>query len=288
MNHPALPSRARFRALVAVATLVLVGFAGAQVVVTSSLIEVHKVPAGGTVTGTLTVANVTQQPQRVRLSVGDIREGGGSIGEPGSWAHSAASTLNVPEVVQLGARETRSVPYTIRMPPDADGTYIVALIATPDGEVSEQSIGGDEEESIVILRQIVRYAVEVIVDVPGNARSQVSFNDPELTLSKEGTPSFLVGAHNLGERWAERVRYQFDLYDATSGAYLASYPVERGRLFPGAQHRVRVDFGALAPGSYQLLVFADVGSDDVFAARYTLNVRPDANDEPPAGAPGEP
>ena len=283
-----LPSRLRWVACSALGAAFLLGFASAQVVVTSNLIEVFRVPAGGTATGALTVANLTQQPQRVRLSVGDIREAGGAIGEPGTWSHSAAPIVSVQEVIHLGARESRSIPFAIRTPADADGTYIVALIATPDGEVSDPNIDFDNDQPVVILREVVRYAVEVIVDVPGDARTQVTFSDPELRLSDAGSPLFSVNARNHGERWAERVRYQFDLYDATSGAYLASYPVTRGRLFPGAQQRVRVDFGALAPGSYQLLVFADVGSDDVFAARYTLNVRPDANDEPPAGAPGEP
>jgi hypothetical protein len=288
VNRPPLPVWAGWRTTCAAAALLIAGSAAAQVVLSSSLVDVHRMPAGGIASGHLSLVNTTPQPQWVRLSLGDIRQAGGHIGDPGTWAHSAAPLLRVQELIQLGPRETRTIPYAIHMHPDADGTYIAALIATPAGEVREHRLERPDAGSIVILREVVRYAVEVIVDVPGNARTDLHFLDPNLTPTPAEGPEFQVRVENRGGRWAERVRYQFDLYDASSGAWIGSYPVQHGRLFPSAEHLVRIHLADLAAGSYQLLVFADVGSEDVFATRYSLDVRPRADGEPPADPQGAP
>ena len=91
-----------------------------------------------------------------------------------------------------------------------------------------------------------------------------------------------------GARWAEGVAYRFDLFDARSGATIAGYPVDRGRLFPGAQHHLAVEFPALPAGDYQLLVYADARSDQVFAARYSLTIPPNARPDASAGPAGGP
>jgi hypothetical protein len=260
------------------------GAAHAQFVLNSGYFDIHHLPQGAMATGVLNLANLSEVAQTMRLELGDIREGAGEIGAPESWAHSVAPLVRITPFATLGPREVRDIPFTISVPTDADGTYFGVLIITPTGEpraTAPNGAPGIGDGARVTLTQVVRYAIEVIVDVPGDARPELRFSEAHLTLTPAAAHEFQVRVENHGGRWAEAVGYQFDLFDAVSGAWVASYPIDRGRLYPGAAHRVHVQLGDLVPGAYQLLVFADIGSDDVFAIRYSLDVDP--TEGPPGG-----
>jgi hypothetical protein len=181
--------------------------------------------------------------------------------------------MSIPSAVTLGPGETHGIAYRIEVPSDADGTYVGVILITPSGATSPSAaVGGSAGDSVMTLRQVLRYAVELVVDVAGGSRSAVVFRYPALLLEGGGVPRLEVSAHNRGVRWAPGVRYQFDFYDAISGAFVASKPSDRGRLYPGAEHRVAVDLVDLQPGAYQLLVIADADGNDLFAIRYSLDL----------------
>lgn len=257
----------------------------AQIVLSSGFINVQRLERGAQTTGAIRISNLSDTPQTAQLELGDIHEGAGNISAAGSSTRSIAALVSIPTLITLNPNETRDVTYTITVPPDANGTYVGVLILTPAGEQLEVTPlnATNPEQSAVTLHQVVRYAIEIIIDVASHARPELNFHTPSLDTTEAWVPRFHLSAHNRGERWAETVHYHFDLYHAQSGHHIASYAVARGRLFPGAEHHIAVELHDLPPGSYQLLVFADVNNDDLFAARYSLDVRPPAR-EPPTGS----
>jgi hypothetical protein len=173
--------------------------------------------------------------------------------------------------------ESRQVPFAITVPADADGTYFGVLLVTPEGEERVGVVDGASlgEPPSLTIREVVRYAVEVVVDVLGTAAVSIAFDHPAIEEAISGPPTFTLTAHNGGGRWAAAVDYRFDLFDAESGTLLASTRQARGRLYPGAGHRLALPLLDLAPGAYQLLVVADADTDVVFATFYPLAVGDD-------------
>ena len=60
-----------------------------------------------------------------------------------------------------------------------------------------------------------------------------------------------------------------EVYDA-GGVLRAKGRQSRGLLYPGTSLRQHYDLGALAAGTYKVLVFADTGVEPVFAAQFNV------------------
>jgi hypothetical protein len=255
----------------------LATFALAQVAVGSPLLDARRLEPGGVAVGSLHLVNQTDLPQRVQIDQADIFEGAGGRHPPGSWLRSIAPFLRVGTSVSLLPREARTVPFTITLPADADGTYFGVILVTPEGEERPATIDGATQAGspALTLREVVRYAVEVVVDAPGLAAVAIGYLDPAVEQTPSGPPAFAITAHNGGGRWAAEVHYRFDLYDAESGSLVASIRQQRGRLYPGAGHRLLLPLPDLEPGNYRLLVIADADTEVVFAAIHTLSVTAD-------------
>jgi hypothetical protein len=257
------------RGVLAVLLLVtLGGWGGAQVAVTSDLLEVRRVEPGGRATVVVSVANLSDALQSIEVEVADLFEGAGAIQPAGSSPWSVAPFVQVGTRHTFGPRERRQIPIDISVPLATTGTYFGVVVVTPVGE------GVVAEGDGLAVREIVRYAIELVIDVPGAARAQIAFHDPNVAQPGADATTFAVVAHNAGDRWAERVRYLFELYDAESGALVARHTVERGRLYPGAGHRHQIEWGDLPAGDYQLLLLADGDGGDAFAIRYGLRLSP--------------
>lgn len=64
---------------------------------------------------------------------------------------------------------------------------------------------------------------------------------------------------------------RLELYDR-SGAQVRRLEAQVERIFPDTSVRQNFDLGKLAPGDYTAVVIVDAGGDDVFGARYILEV----------------
>ena len=91
---------------------------------------------------------------------------------------------------------------------------------------------------------------------------------PVIARDTTGAAVFAVNVHDDGER-GYRPNIWIEVYDA-EGKLAAKVSQQRGLLYPGTSLHQRFTLGALAPGSYKAIVFADTGDDAVFAAQYTI------------------
>lgn len=250
------------------------GWATAQVAVTSDLLEVRRVQPGAATTVLVSLVNLSDSLQSVHIEVADLHEGAGALQPVGSSPWSLAPLVRFAATHILSPRERREVPIDVQVPAAAAGTYFGAVVVTPSsGEAATTDQG-------VSIRELVRYAVELIIDVPGPARAGIVFQDPSLDRPSPNATTFSVTTHNDGGRWAERVRYRFELYDAQTGNLVDRQVVERGRLYPGAGHEHHLRWDDLPAGEYQLLLLADPEGGEAYAVRYGLRLDPTVEGDP--------
>jgi len=250
------------------------GWAVGQVVVTSDLLEVHRLEPGSSATVVVTLLNLSDAHQTIRIEVADLREGAGALLPAGSTPRSLGPLVRVGSELTLPPHARQQIPIDIALPLDARGTYFGAVLITPTGEGVATAAQG------IAFRELVRYAVELVIDVPGLAQPTITFVDASVAQSEAGVTTFAVTAQNSGERWAERVRYRFELFDAERGDLVMRHEVDRGRLYPGSGHRHRIQWEALAAGDYQLLVIAEAEGGEGFAIRYGVRLSPATEGDP--------
>jgi hypothetical protein len=257
----------RFAPWIALLLLAHVAFANVHVI--SPLTEEHAWAAGTRGQFPLRVVNASDAPQAILLTVEDIAfEAGEVIPVPaGSILRSAAAWIVLPpSAVPLASREGRDVAIAVNVPDvTPPGTYWARLLVTPIPPLAPAAAAG------VGVREIHRVAVNVIVDVPGDAPVRLTLRLPRVERDAAGALVMSVDALNDGDRLL-RPTFTARVYDAHTGALAGSADAPVVRLFPGFDRPRSFPLGALPPGSYTVVIVADAGSFGAFGLRFALEV----------------
>ena len=252
-----------------IALLLLTNTVFANVHVTSPLTEEHTWAAGKGGQFPLRVVNAGDAPRTIVLAVEDLAfEAGEAIPVPaGSTSRSAAPWIVLPASdVLLPPGERRDVAIAVIVP-DATppGTYWARLLVTPTTPREPAAAAG------VGVREIHRVAVNVIVDVPGDAPTRLTWRLPRVERDATGVLVMSVDAFNDGDRLL-RPSFTARVYDARTGALAASADAAPARVFPGFDRPRSFTLGVLAPGSYTVVIVADAGVFGAFGLRFALDV----------------
>jgi hypothetical protein len=130
----------------------------------------------------------------------------------------------------------------------------------------ESSTGGGEKVSMGV-RQVFRYAVQVVTHIGDTGKRNLKFISTKLV--KKGVKRlFELAAENTGERWL-RSAIWVELYDET-GNYFGKFEGERLRLYPGTSVRYTIDLSSVPNNTYQAMVVIDCGGSDIFGAKFKL------------------
>lgn len=252
------------------AALLLGSAARAEVQVSGSLVLTHDLgPGERTVQGTLTLTNPGDRPAQARLTFSDIKsdpQAGAVYLKAGTLARSNTSWIDLPNgVVTVPARGKLDVPYRVVVPENAmPGAHWGVVRVTPEEAATAATEG---KPNGVALRQVVEYAVQVFVNLPGGG-AKLKFQNPKLGKA-EGGLRLDVELGNAGERLA-RPRTRVEVYDAQGGLALKLDGRER-RVLPDCAVLESYTLAGLKPGRYQVLVIADDESG-VVGARYNVTV----------------
>lgn len=267
---PTRSARRSSRLLAAVVLFLLLGLASAQVRVVNDLTHLHQVQPGDLLRGAIEVENRGAEPATVRVYRRDYRfeaDGASHFPEPGTLPRSNAPWLRVfTPLATLAGGERAELVYEMQVPADADlaGTYWSLLMVEVQPPAIENATSGAQ------VREVVRYGVQVVAELPGAAAPELAFAEPALQRDDAGASRFELALANRGERRTQPAM-TLELY-SPEGALLQRVEAPTKTLYPDTSVRHRFELGALASGRYLALVIAD-GAHGAVAGQYTLDVK---------------
>ena len=226
--------------------------------------------------GSLMVRNEGSRPQEIKIYKTDYMfrcDGTKEYGPAGGLVRSNANWLRFrPNRMILPVAETVAVDYKLQVPegdPNLIGTYWSILMVEEVPVSSPESSLAGEAGPQVTITQIIRYGVQMITHIEETGERKLEFLGTKLVREEE--KRFLhVDVGNVGQRWLRPFLWA-ELYD-DAGRYIGRFENNRKRVFPDTSVRFRVDLSEVPKGSYQGLVVADCGGDDIFGVNITLEL----------------
>lgn len=271
------------------AALALLGSpAGAAVSVLGSLVREFTLAPGEEAQGRVLVRNSSDQPQVVRAYLTDLdpRAGGRGFPEAGTEVRSNSGWLFlVPAEQVLPPRATGSISVVLRVPEavEAAGTYWSMLMIEGVSPAELAPPATEDGQIRVTLRERFRTGVRLTTHVTGGAAvaasPSVRFVERELLTSAEGA-ALRLRLENDGTV-SVQLRLWVEVFDP-EGYSLGRYSPEMAMmaLLPGGSGERRVSLADLPPGTYDCLVIVDNQDENVFGARYQIEIA--SPDAPPA------
>lgn len=230
---------------------------------------------GGSASGSIVILNNEAAAQTVRIYQTDYvfrADGKNEFGKPGSTARSSANwiTLSSNQIV-VPPKGSAEISYKISVPDKENlrGTYWSVIMAEPVPDASLTPPSPEKGKVSIGVQAVFRHAVQVIVNIGDTGVRALEFTSKKLK-SEKGKTFLIIDAKNTGERWLVPELY-VDLFDQSGQAKRC-----RGgkfRIYPGCSVRYAVDLGQLGRGTYNALVVADAGEENVFGAKYILEVK---------------
>ena len=196
--------------------------------------------------------------------------GTNDYGPPGKLKRSNADWLSFnPHQMIIPPESTATINYTVTTPSDPNlvGTYWSMLMVEEIPKSSPESTRAEEIEPQVGITQIVRYGIQMNTHIGNSGERKLKFIETKLLTENEGR-ILQVDVENTGQMWLKTYLWA-ELYDNT-GRYIGRFEGGRKRIHPGASVRFKVDLNNVPEGTYEALIVADCGGDDVFGANYTL------------------
>jgi hypothetical protein len=266
--------RRTFAAVAVALAFVAPAASRAQIAVLSSTVEEKTAGPGEKYTGTIVIANATNQSQVARIYQTDYRfssDGTAHYDEPGTSAHSNASWIT-PQAsrIVVPANSQVAVPYAVAVPVNDSlrGTYW-SMIMVEGAPVEPAPSAGAAKKPAVAVGAVMRYAIQLATHIRASGTRTVKFDAPSAVKNANGVAALDLDMTDTGER-GFRPTLWVEVYDA-QGVLRAHAKQVRGLLYPGTSLHQHFDLGELPAGTYKAVVFADTGEDSVFATQFTIN-----------------
>ena len=230
----------------------------------------HSGIQGDTYTGVITMRNLADTDQEVRIYQTDFLynwEGQSFYDEPISHNRSNAGWIEYsPKFIILKAQETQNIQYEVKIPENDSltGTYWSLLMVEGVNPIDP------DKEGQLNIRTTTRYAIQIVTNIGNTGIGELLFMQPTLTV--EGNKLFLdVIMENIGERLiSPEVSAEF--FDET-GKSVKVFEAPINGMYPTTSALFRFKIEGIEPDkTYQVLIIADGGNDDVFGLETTLNL----------------
>lgn len=248
----------------------------AQISVRSQLSHDESTTPGGSYSGSILIRNDTDEIQQAKLYQTDYSfqsDGTNYFGTPGetersnaAWIELGTSSLVVPP------RESVTISYRVRVPSEVplNGTFWSVIMVEGVPKNSAESLSNNTPDNSLGLIQVTRYGVQVATHIEGTGSAQLEITDSAFTRAEDGSASLKLSIANNGDKMV-RPEMWVELYDE-AGKAVGKRDGLNNRLYPGTSVQQNIKLGKLDIGTYRALVIMDAGSDEVFAAEFTLNV----------------
>lgn len=245
----------------------------AQISVLGTLTRYREAKGGEEYEGTISLKNAGDETAQAKIYLRDYSfsaDGTTSYPDPGTLERSNADWISLSAATAvLAPGETAEVNYTVYVPASEAlaGTYWSVIMV--EGIPEEKRVT-EEEQPLISIREVMRYAVQIVSDFPEAGASSLRFSGTRILSAGEGK-FFSVDIINDGSRWLSGDIY-LELYDS-QGNHVASIPGDTFRTYPGTSVRKALPLAGYPAGTYKALLVADCGGSDLFGGNYNLVIR---------------
>ena len=245
-----------------------------QVSVIGDLVRERVSNIGETYDGVIYVRNFSDEARDARVYQTDylcFSDGSVIYGEPAGQdprSNAAWITYN-PHYLTVPPKEVSEVHYTITVPADANltGSYWSMFMVEGVSLEPPSAVTDETGQNVLSIRHVIRYAIQMVTHIGESGTRAISFLNTEL-LKEEGTRILQVDIENTGERFMKLIVWS-ELYN-DEGGFIGRFEGGERRLYPGTSVRYEIDLSEVPEGTYQALVVADGGGDDIFGINYTM------------------
>jgi len=248
----------------------------AQIAVVSSTIEERSAVPGDRYAGSILLRNTSSQPQEAKVYLTDyafFASGRSTYSVAGSTTRSNASWIRLQAThVLIPPHGETSVTYWIDVPQKQgmNGTYwsMVMVEATKQGS-AESSRPALPVRAEVGLQRTIRYGIQVVTHMSEPGARTVDVTGAAVMQQADGAKALQFDVTNTGAR-AYRPKLTTELYD-DQGKLSARFESARGLIYPGSSVQQVYALPTLRSGNYKVMIIADTGADQLYAAQYRLS-----------------
>lgn len=253
-----------FKKFISIAFVLLFAFTTAnaqQIRVYSDLVEEHQMRPGQTETRTVMVENRSDQEQRVIVGLEDYLYGTDRSEHDVDHERSLKNLVSFsPTELRIPPKSRKGITYKVTLPTDAEGSHWAMLTIEP-------IMPGDalyaNRDSSVVIRQRVRWGINVVATAPGGHRSVnhlgTELKDDQLVVSVENDGTVSMRPH-----------YKLRLYDENGNK---AHEIEGQQILmhPGTSISTSFDVSEVPTGSYSGVIMIE-GEKETFGIRVNVSI----------------
>ena len=243
------------------------------VAVLNGLAHEFNVTPGNTYKGTIELQNASDEAQVVMLYQADIATK--YTGET-FYSDSVVNKRSNVNWIKLSnisftveSKENRNIEFEITVPKSDKliGTYWSVIMVEPRDPIHIQ-----KDKSGVNIQSKVRYAIQIVCNIGGTGTTDLKFFN--ISQKKHNGKQYLeVDVENTGQVLINPI-LSLELFDniGNSSPIIKS---EKQRIFPSSSKRFLIELTNVKKGTYQGILIAECGIDDLFGVNITLHLKDD-------------
>lgn len=243
-----------------------------DVVLVDSIGATLEASPGSVLERSVRVANATTEERFVQLRAQSATLVAGDRAADIAAQHSSADWFDLPgEPVAVPAGATISIPYQLRVPDSAEGSFWAELLVQPVTAVDLDPMQLTDEADIA-FEIVVAYSGIVFTDVVNTGTVRLELLTPSIVRASDEAFELHWGMENSGNRIAS-VDASWEVIDVATGEVIAE-ALQRHTAFPGGRIERRETLpDRLAPGTYEVIVLADAARWSVTLTQETIEIR---------------
>ncbi|MBN1525438.1 MAG: hypothetical protein JW904_13195 [Spirochaetales bacterium] len=248
----------------------------ANIIVKNGLTHENEAASGEYYEGSLELQNDADIPQEVKIYQADYffyADGRILYTDPGKLERSNAHWITFsPKRLTIPPKEEISVRFSVKVPADKmlSGSYWSVFMVEGIPDESPESTKFKPQESGLGVRQVFRYAIQIVTQIGAVGKKSVQFQ--ETKLLKQGVEQFLrLDIKNNGKWWL-RATVWAELYDQ-NGNFVGKYEAAPLRLYPETSGRFAIPLSDVPNNTYKALIIVDCGGEDIYGANLNLIIK---------------
>lgn len=236
------------------------------------------VPAGERRTFSLKIENLGEEPEGVKVYLGDWRRdlnGNIQYFSPGTLPQSLANWIKIsPSSFIVKGGKDREIRFTVSVPEGEEGSKWAILFIQREPELTEETVKRGEEERRVVIRSVFRYAIRIYQTIPGTEIKEGKVTDIGVNLAKGGYPvKVMVEFENTGNVFLKPTGW-VEFRDMKEGKTVVRMDISEFSILPGGKRRLEISYQKELPfGKYITLAIIDYGGDNLVAGQAFFELR---------------